>query len=553
MRKVLFTVVLLGVLLAAVAFGRKGYRYWKQEHLVAQARYFLSKSDTTNAMICLQQAVRSNPNDLAACRLFAEMAEAAHSRNAVFWRRRIAELEPNLSQNQIDWAKAALVIGDLAGANEALLSVNAQSKKTAEYYKTVGSLAWALHHYPEAETNFVEASKLEPDNPVSQLNLAIIELISENVSKVYQGRALLERLQTNAQVRTECLRQLANDASHRKLYDKAASYAAELEKDPQHTFSDRLLYLTLLHQAGSPRLKTALASLQTESSKSSLNSYDVAKWMFDQGNVKEALAWLETLPPGVQTNLPVPLVTAECHVVLNQWPRLQSTLQGSDWKDLDYLRHGFYARALRAQGKALAASVEWRGALKESGKHLEALNDLVRRTSAWGWDAEMEETLWAIIDNFPMEKGAFLLLYNRLFAAGNTPALQSLLTKTSAVVPGNNELKNNLAIVTLLLNARDQKGHDLASEIYKRDSKNPFCLSTYAYSLFLQHKAADALQLFSSLTSQQLADPAIAAYYGVILSGSGKAAKAKPYLELAQQAKLLPEERILIQKAKEGV
>jgi predicted Zn-dependent protease len=151
-----------------------------------------------------------------------------------------------------------------------------------------------------------------------------------------------------------------------------------------------------------------------------------------------------------------------------------------------------------------------------------------------------------------MEKGAFLLLYNRLFAAGNTPALHNLLLKTSVAVPSNTDLKNNLAMVSLLLNPREAKAYDLARDVYAKDPQNPFILSTYAYSLFLQHKADEALKLFDALPAQQLTNAAVATYFGIILAGSGQGPKARPYLDLAERAKLLPEERNLVKKARQG-
>jgi len=79
------------------------------------------------------------------------------------------------------------------------------------------------------------------------------------------------------------------------------------------------------------------------------------------------------------------------------------------------------------QNNTLAASVEWRSALTAASKRIESLNDVVTRTAAWNWGAEVDETLWAIVENFPIEeKGPSLALYDRLAASGNTAALHNL-------------------------------------------------------------------------------------------------------------------------------
>ena len=52
----------------------------------------------------------------------------------------------------------------------------------------------------------------------------------------------------------------------------------------------------------------------------------------------------------------------------------------------------------------------------------------------------------------------------------------------------------------------------------------------------------------SSLSTEQLNDPTISAYYGIILAANGDE-KARPYLDFGQHANLLPEEKALVDKA----
>jgi tetratricopeptide (TPR) repeat protein len=265
------------------------------------------------------------------------------------------------------------------------------------------------------------------------------------------------------------------------------------------------------------------------------------------------LAWAQSLAPSVQTNPPLPLVTAECFASVRDWATMDEMLTHQDWRDIDYLRHLLRAISLRAQGNGLTASVEWRNALKGASRHLEALNELARRTAALRWGPQLDETLWAIVDTFPNEKGAFLMLYDRLFEAGNTPALHTLLAKVLEFVPSNLELKNNLALVSMLIDPRNERGHELAREVFDADPRNPSFLSTYAYSLYCQAKNAEAVKLLQGLKSDQLEDPGVATYYAVILAGSGDRGKAAHYFERARIARLLPEERNLLSKAQEGM
>jgi hypothetical protein len=51
------------------------------------------------------------------------------------------------------------------------------------------------------------------------------------------------------------------------------------------------------------------------------------------------------------------------------------------------------------------------------------------------------------------------------------------------------------------------------------------------------------------LTPDQLRDPPVAVYYGVILAAAGQKEKAREYLQRAGEATLLPEEKTLVEKA----
>jgi predicted Zn-dependent protease len=205
---------------------------------------------------------------------------------------------------------------------------------------------------------------------------------------------------------------------------------------------------------------------------------------------------------------------------------------------------------LREQALSVAAKAEWQKALKAAEGHTERLSVLLRMVAGWNWSAEVEEILWTFVNRFPEEKWAFHALNEALNAAGKTRSLLALYSKAAETDPTNYAVKNNLAMTALLLNAPERKPHELARQVYEHDPKNPFYVSTYAFSLYLQDKTAEALQLFDQLKPEQLENPMISAYYGIILQATGNDGKARKYLDLAVQAKLLPEEADLVRKAK---
>ena len=175
--------IALAVLLALAGgsfFGIKQYKSWRQTRLVQKAKACLASADYRNASLCARQAVESDPSSIEACRIMADIAEMARSTNALFWRRRVAELQPGNPQNQLVLARTALALGQQAAALEALNATDTGTRQTEDYHKLRGNLSWASGRLGEAEFHFGEAVRLEPGNAVSRMNLNLVRLTSTN-------------------------------------------------------------------------------------------------------------------------------------------------------------------------------------------------------------------------------------------------------------------------------------------------------------------------------------------------------------------------------------
>jgi hypothetical protein len=68
MRKLFLALLILGLVGIAGYGAYRGYISWRQRQLVKQARVYLTKSDTRNALLCLQRALRARPADAEASR-----------------------------------------------------------------------------------------------------------------------------------------------------------------------------------------------------------------------------------------------------------------------------------------------------------------------------------------------------------------------------------------------------------------------------------------------------------------------------------------------------
>ena len=64
---------------------------------------------------------------------------------------------------------------------------------------------------------------------------------------------------------------------------------------------------------------------------------------------------------------------------------------------------------------------------------------------------------------------------------------------------------------------------------------------------------AAGLKILETLTPEQLHTPEIAAYYGVLLTAAGDQARAVEFLDLGEKATLLPQEKVLLEKARRSL
>jgi Flp pilus assembly protein TadD len=544
----------IAVLLAGYA-GYRGYGVWKRDHLMTLAHAFLAKSDARNALLCVQEVLRSDPQNLDATRVMAGLSGAARSPSALIWRSRVVELNPRSLDDRLALAQTAMMMRDYATATNALGGVDQAGKNTAAYHNIAGAVAVAANQLDQAEAHFLEAARLEPQNPVSQLNLAVVRLHGTNTVNHIEARAELELLtvnRTNSDLRCQALRELVADAVLNKQEDTALAMCGRLLQETNAIFADHILQLDVLRQTRDAGFSSALADCRREAGSDPGKIYELATWQMAKASPGEALAWLQSLPLNTRTNQAVELLTAECFITLHDWPGLEASVQKQNWTELEFIRHAFLSRALRGQELTDSAQVEWKQALQTANGQKQSLFMLRNLAAQWNWLNEDEELLSIIVERYPEESGARRALLQALYAGGRTRSLMQFFTQEVKRNPSDLAAKNNLAVTALLLNAQEFKPNDLAREVYQNAPTNSSYASTYAFSLYLQGKNSEALKVIEKLKPNELQDPSNSGYYGIILKAAGNQAQARTCLERALKGHLLPEEKKLFEAAKAG-
>jgi tetratricopeptide (TPR) repeat protein len=551
-----YLLIVLALILLIAAGGSLGYRSYKslrQARLVRQARNFLAQPNERKALLCLQRALNYDPKDIEACRLMAELAERSRSPAAGTWRSRVVELNPHSLNDRLALAQTALVLRDYGLAVRAIEGASPADRETAAYHNIAGAVDSALGKFDEAERHFQEAANLEPTNKVPQLNLAIVRLHSTNEQRTADACVKLGQIaRSEPLLRCQALRELVVHAIASQQTNQALALTRELVAQPDCAFADRLLWLETLRLSQPAQFDAELKKTQQDAVTNSAAIFELTTWQMSKVGPTATLSWLRTLPAHVQTNQPVALFVAQCLTSLKDWPGLRSSLGKQNWSELEYLGHAFKACALHGEGLSAGAKGEWELALQSAASQKANQLMLLRLASQWNWQSETEELLQNIVNRYPEERWAFSALSQSLFMHGQTRSLMVLLSRQLKRFPANVETKNNLAMTALLLDARELNPHGLAREAYQEARTNSSCVSTYAFSLFLQKKYSDALKIMEELDSKQLEKPSVAGYYGIILKATGNGPKARAYLDASVKAQVLPEERKLFDSAKDG-
>ncbi len=545
-----FVAILILSVVAVLGFsGYRGYSIWSQAELVSRAKECLEKGNSIGAMIALRNVMAINRLNPDACRLMGDFAETDHSPEVVQWRQRLLVIDPESFTNHVLLARAALEFGDLATAQKTLDRVNAEDKKTSTFYMTQGAVYVAGHSLDLAEAQFTEALKLEPDNSQLQLNLALIRLQSTNTSVASVARNNLEKLSANRDFRAEAFRQLALDALRHSNAVQALTYSRKVVGEPNASLNDRLFHLNLLRITQDSQQSEFLGRLQAECVTNSQASYQLGKWLLQNLKPEMTMAWIKTLPLQTRTNLPMPFLETDCHMLLKDWSGLLSSLSGQNWGAMDCGRLVACVRAYKELDQLTSAKITWIQALQATDNQESQLQELLDASTRWKWPAEQLEVLWVVVNHFPDNLRAVTVLSGILYSKGQTSALMRLSSQCLERHENELELMNNLAATALLLEAWEKKPHQLAYQVYTRCPTNASYMTTYAYSLLLQKKPAEALKIMEQINPSQLENPGLAAYYGVILAAAGKRDQASHYLDLALHTTLLPEERKLVERA----
>ena len=545
--------LLLVLLVVAGAWGWRLFRVFRKDRMVARARAMIDQKDYPQAMLSIRRALQLNPRDASVVHMMVELARSAKNKEELFWHRILSEVEPGVAANNLAWADCALRYNERLMAEQALGRVDEAGKKTAAFQDAAGRLALMAGQLPESDALFSEATKIEPGNVQYQARLATVRLFSNQAEQQEEARQILRKYVADPELRGMASRALLDDLFRQKKWREAFELAKQVQESPDATFGERMLYLGLLRRFGRPEFHSYLLKVQEIAATNPENASALITWMANNTLVMVAVSWAKELPDAVATTTPVASALAECYAILRDWEALKTLVTDKNWEVLEFLRLVFLAKVQREEGDLLSSRNSWLAAMKATKNHPNELYKLGRYATKWGWESEVHDLLWTVAKK-NSDQGPALGALSKIYAAtGNTRGLLNVATRTLEINAKDPIALNNVVLLSLLLNTNVERALALADEAYRLAPKHPGIISTYAFSLHFRGKTDQGIALMRTLDEAQLNEPSTAAYMAAMLVESEKPEEASKYIELAQTAKLLPEEAALVKGARDAL
>jgi len=553
LKVILWTVGIILLLSIGTVFGFKQFRAWQQRRLVAEGNALVNEGDYRRASLDARRILQINPDSVEACRIMAAVSEKTGLRAALDWRRRVMDLGKATPNDLILLARVAVRFDDRSTADVAMSRLPESAKETAEYHALLADIALAQRDIPELQQQLTEAARLDPANKDYAMRLAALRLSGSDADGRAEGKKKLIEMQNDPALRREATRYLTENALRQNTTLAALELARQLDGYPEKTFADKILLLTALDAAKDNGFPAFFEEMKTSSADDPERAAALLTWLNLHMRAADAIAWSATFPPGVSGQQRVQIALSDSFVATKDWPGLQRLVNSGNWGTIDFLRNALHARALREMGNEADFASQWNEALKKVAINTRQALILAETVNNWGWRAEAIEMFWIIAKDPVKGDDALRTLYTYFSKNKDTENLYRVLLHQIELHPNDRNVQNNFAQLSLLLNLNALRAQKTAKEVYEKDPKNPAYVSTYAFALHTQGDNKKALGVLETLSAEQLHQPDVATYYGIMLAAAGDQARAAEFLDLGEKASLLPQEKTLIEKARRSL
>lgn len=529
------------------------YQEKQQERWITTAENLFQQNDWRGASVAARRALylKKNPDfNLRATLVMARICRELQIPQEIYWRSEMARLLPDDFTSRENLVQAAIRHNSLALAGKTLESIPPSQRSSAAFHRLMSIYALATNQPAYAKAALREALKQDPSDPGTRLNLAKVLLAYGSPQDYAEAQDFLNSLQTTPENKADILRTRIEALKLRGQMAEALTLSDLLQNQTQTNFNDKITHLSLVLKADPPKFPANLLSLQKEAAPHSAYTYQLASWLRRMDLAKDALHWLDSFPPDSRNVPPLSILWAECAVSAKEWTRLEETLEEQDWGETESLRLAFIAKARSESSTSANPEIE---SLMQKSLTLAKPNPALCLTlgdlfASWSWNERAAEAWWQVIRT-PQAKLALGKLFDYYKQERDLKGIWRVSKTAGELDPSDLVARNNFAMTSLVLGNGTEAAAANARDLYLKNPEVPAFASTYAFSLYLQNKSAEALAVFEKLPPASLQDPGIAPYYVLALVKNKRFEEAARSRSSVQPGLLFPEELALYQKA----
>jgi predicted Zn-dependent protease len=275
-----------------------------------------------------------------------------------------------------------------------------------------------------------------------------------------------------------------------------------------------------------------------------------------QGKDEQALALLRSLKPEDLKSARVALYQGMVLAAMGQADEAEQALRlgapelllPEERATLEILQSVFKWRALANSDDRTQAAAVWEKMLSAAERRPDMLRTLGRMLIQMGASEKSRQVLWKLTTTANCPRWVLDQLWADAAAKRDAAELYKVCRLLRRVEPENIAIRNDFVRLGLLTGQDADFPHREADTLFDNNPGNALVAATHALSLYQRRKVKEAVVVLEALRPEQLREPRVAYYYGVLLLATGQSGKAQEYLKIGKTESLLPEEENLLAK-----
>ena len=548
-----FAVLLLaGSGYAARRYGVPAVKRWRVAKMNTEARAFLAKGDSENALLLARKSVAMGGQSADAWRIAVAAAKLKKTADVVYYQNELCRAEPT-KQNYIELIRVSLEFQQYYYALEGVKAAAKDSSGDADYHRMAVELYEKLGRPTAAKYHLLSLASLAPTDRLVQLKVAAIEMSEDPQRTNREIRSRVRNLADDPLLRPQAISMLLREAIDSKSLIDAGELLARLKAIQDLSLERQLLVIEASALVSPDSVDGLLERLKAKVADSPQDTAGVLNFLRDKGNAAAAWSWYRTLPEKTQKNESVMLAAGEALFAYQNWVELETFTRSGNWGEVNYLRQAFHAYASRQLGHAADFTESWKLAVLSAGSELRRAGELLRRVDSWKWREEHYDVLWKIFALLPRDNSVRQDLIGWEKSQNHTVNLNKLFATIVQLDPGDNVARNNLAYTSLLLDSNLGQAILTTDELLRLEPYNPFFATTRSFALYKQGKFQEALHQIQSLPFAERSVPERILLESVYLAKVGEAERAKDLLSGLVLRNFLPEEQKLYAAAQADI